>query len=174
MLSVAYFDQLSGGCPHPKAGQNTLSAFFYLFSPFKKFFSDFTPEIKKSTEKIQIWGTPSGSQPAFACQPALKSRQKWINTVFLLIFRRFFLISGVKSLKKVENGWKSVSTSFRVRAAPKSWSKHTTVKHIDGSFVNYLQAQSYFMIYFKSNQIKSFEFFKEISYFPLLLTFFFK
>ena len=53
------------------------------------------------------------------------------------IFRQFLLISGVKSLKKVSK-WskrlkkaeKSVSTSFRVCAAPKSWSKYTTVNHI--------------------------------------------
>ena len=49
----------------------------------------------------------------------------------------FLLISGVKSLKKIwmnKKGWqwlkKSVSTSFRVRAAPKSWSKCTTYVYI--------------------------------------------
>ena len=35
---------------------------------------------------------------AYACKPALRSRQKH---VFVFIFRRFLLISVVKSLKKV-------------------------------------------------------------------------
>ena len=49
------------------------------------------------------------------------------------IFRCFLLISGVKSLKKVEKeqkrlktAEKSSSTSFWVQAAPESWSKYTT------------------------------------------------
>ena len=62
-------------CVHSKAGRTT------FFSRFQR--------------------TPSGSQPVFACWPALKSRQKWKKHVFSFIFRRFFLISNVKSLKKV-------------------------------------------------------------------------
>ena len=45
----------------------------------------------------------TGSQPAFACQPALRSRQNMKKHVFLFIFRQFLLISGMKSLKKVLN-----------------------------------------------------------------------
>ena len=51
----------------------------------------------------------------------------------MFYFRRFFLILGVKSLKKVKNeqirlkaAGKTVLTSFWVRTAPKSWSKYTT------------------------------------------------
>ena len=80
----------------------------------------------KSTEKRLFWGTPSGSRPAFACRPALRSRQ---NHFF---FVRFLLISAVKSLKKLWNeqkcskpAEKNVSTSFSVLQAPKSWSKYT-------------------------------------------------
>ena len=99
----------------PESWSNYLfSAIFNLFRSFFTFFS----------------GTPLGSRPAFACRPALKSRQK---QVFLFIFRHFSVISAVKSLKKVWNeqkrlktAEKSVSTSFWVRTAPKSWSKYTT------------------------------------------------
>ena len=68
------------------------------------------------------------SRPAFACLPALKSSLK------CCFFKGFFLISDEKSLKKVWNeqkrlktAQKSILTSFRVRAAPKSWSKYTTI-----------------------------------------------
>ena len=75
-------------------------------------------KVKKSTEKRQIWGTPSGSRPAFAYQPALQSRQKLKKYSFLFIFRCFSVISVVKSLKvlkwtkKVENGSKIVWPAF--------------------------------------------------------------
>ena len=61
---------------------------------------------------------------------------KHIRKKKLFIFKRFLLISDVKSLKKVWNeqkrlkkGWKNVSTSFWVRPAPKSWSKYTKLLH---------------------------------------------
>ena len=61
--------------------------------------------------KRQIRGTPIGIQPAFACQTALKSLTKMVNTVFFLfIFRHFFLISGMKSLEKVYNEQKRLKT----------------------------------------------------------------
>ena len=43
---------------------------------------------KKSTKKRQFRGTPSGSRPAFACRPALRSRQ---NHIFLVHFHTFFV-----------------------------------------------------------------------------------
>ena len=55
-------------CPYPKAGQTT----------------------KKSTEKRQIWGIPSGSLPAFACQPALRRRQKLKKTGVFCSFSDVF------------------------------------------------------------------------------------
>ena len=50
---------------------------------------------KKLTKKRQFRGTPSGSWPA------LRSKQKLKKHVFLFIFRRFLLVSAVKSLKKL-------------------------------------------------------------------------
>ena len=82
-LCVAYFDQLVE---------------ILFFSRFQQ----------KSTKKRQFWGTPSASRPAFACRPALRSRQ---NLIFLFIFRRFLLISAVKSLKKVWNEQKRLKTA---------------------------------------------------------------
>ena len=66
-------------------------------------------KVKKSTEKRQLRGTPSGSRPVFACRPALRSRQKHI---FFFFFRRFLLISAVKSLKKVWNKQKRMKKCF--------------------------------------------------------------
>ena len=67
--------------------------------------------IKKSTEKRQIRGITSGSRPAFACQPALRSRQNMKKTCLLFIYRRCFIDfsreiteRGLKLTKKVENG----------------------------------------------------------------------
>ena len=66
----------------------------------------------KKNGKRQIQGIPSRSRPAFACRPALRSRQNLkINNFFLFIFRSFLLISGVKSLKKVKNEQKSLKTA---------------------------------------------------------------
>ena len=42
----------------------------------------------KSTEKRQFRGTPSGGRPAFACQPALRSRQ---NHFYFVHFQTFFV-----------------------------------------------------------------------------------
>ena len=60
---------------------------------------------KKSTEKRLIWGTPSGSQPAFACQLALRSSKIWKKHVhfqtFFVDFRREINKKGWKRLKKV-------------------------------------------------------------------------
>ena len=56
-------------------------------------------------------------------------------STFFLLFKPFSVISRLKSLKNVRlkiKGWKrlkkSVSTNFRVRAAPKNWSKYTTIR----------------------------------------------
>ena len=46
--------------------------------------------VKKSTQKSQFRGTPSGSQPAFACRPALKSTQQLKKHVFVH-FQTFFV-----------------------------------------------------------------------------------
>ena len=64
-----------GCCAHEKAGQNL---FFSRFSTFFVHFKAFSR---------QIWGTPSGSQPAFACRPALRS---WQNHVFFRSFLDIF------------------------------------------------------------------------------------
>ena len=71
----------------------------------------------KSTGKRQIRGTPSGSRPAFACRPALRSRQKHI---FFRSFSDIFCWSqpwnhwkALKWTKKLKNGLKNVSTSTR-------------------------------------------------------------
>ena len=69
LLIVVYFDRVLG------AGRQACWAHL---------------KAKKSTEKRQFQGTPSGSRPA------LRSRQ---NQFF---FRRFLLISAVKSLKSLE------------------------------------------------------------------------
>ena len=45
----------------------------FFFSCFQPFF------FLKWTKKCQIWGNISGSQPAFACQPALKSSLRQIS-----------------------------------------------------------------------------------------------
>ena len=85
---------------------------------------------KKSTEKRQFWGTPSGSRPAFACRPALRSRQ---NHIFLFIFRRFLLISVVKSLKKLWNEQKrlkNLSTSFNQLLGARSTQKMVEIHNI--------------------------------------------
>ena len=61
----------------------------FLAGPF--LFLDFMFEFfRKSTEKIQIRGTPSGSQPAFEGQPALKSDKNDKN-LFFVRFQMFFL-----------------------------------------------------------------------------------
>ena len=57
---------------------------------------------------------------------------------------RFFLFLCEKSLKmpknnkKVKMGKKSVSTSFRVHAAPKSWAKYTTIPSVNFSTICFL------------------------------------
>ena len=85
----------------------------------------------KSTEKRQFRGTPSGSRPAFACRPALRSRQFYVFfRSFFVDFSREITKKGLKSTKKNKKGRKTaeknVSTSFRVLQAPESWSKYTT------------------------------------------------
>ena len=54
--------------------------------------------IKNQLKKDKFEVPPQG--PVFACRPALRSRQ---NHVFLFIFRRFLVISAMKSLKKLWN-----------------------------------------------------------------------
>ena len=67
-----------------------------LFCSFQMFFSDFSSENKKkvwkntvssyserSTDERQIRGTPSGSQLAYECQPALKSSLKTVFQTFI-------------------------------------------------------------------------------------------
>ena len=46
-----------------------------------------------------------------------------LSTFFLLMLKKYL---ENKLTKKVENGSKSISTSFRLRAAPESWSKYKT------------------------------------------------
>ena len=89
---------------------------------FQPFFNLFWSKIN---QKRQFRVTPSGSWPAFACRPALRSQQ---NHVFSFIFISFLLISAVKSLKKVwndqkrlKNGWKKMfRPAFGCAQYPKS------------------------------------------------------
>ena len=127
---VVYFYQLLGAACTRKLVKLLFSSVFDLFLYFSPFF------ITKSTEKRQLRGIPSGSQPAFACQPALRSRQYMQKNVFCSfsnVFSRFQTWNHWKRWKINKQGWKwmktavkSGSTSFWVRAAPESWSKHTT------------------------------------------------
>ena len=58
---------------------------------------------EKSTEKRQCRGTPSGSQPAFACQPALGSRQNHVFFCsFFVDFSREITKKALKWTKKVK------------------------------------------------------------------------
>ena len=52
----------------------------------------------KLTKKRQFRGTPLGSWPAFACRPALRSRQK---PFFLFFFRHFCVLLGTSSTQKL-------------------------------------------------------------------------
>ena len=100
---VVYFDQLWGACSTQKL-----------------------VELLKSTKKSQIQGTPSGSRPAFACRPALRSRQN-IEKKISVHLKMFLLISAVKSLKmfkinkkRLKTAEKSNLTSLWLVQAPKS------------------------------------------------------
>ena len=140
------------GClQHPKAGRNIFfsrfSTFFVHFRAFSvisrlkstkneqkkcKFVYSSKLVALKSTEKRQFRGTPSRSRPAFACRPALRSRQFYIFfRSFFVDFSREITKKGLKSTKKNKKGRKTaeknVSTSFRVLQAPESWSKYTTL-----------------------------------------------
>ena len=64
---------------------------------------------EKINQKRQIWGTPSGSRPAFACQPALGIAE---NTVFLNIFIDFRPKFIEKRLKRRKKGWKQLKKVF--------------------------------------------------------------
>ena len=104
------------------------------------FLDTLSPSWSQTSQILAIWqiinrkrqfrGTPSGSRPAFACWPALRSRQ---NHIFLVHFQTFFVNFSRETTEKAlkwKKGWKTaeknVSTSYWVRAAPKSWSKYTT------------------------------------------------
>ena len=52
-LRVVYFDQLLGVARTQKLVELLFSAVFNLFCSFQTFFSDFTAEIKKKSEKEQ-------------------------------------------------------------------------------------------------------------------------
>ena len=100
-----YFDQLLGAARNQKLVKLIL-AFF----------------VKKSTDKRQIQGTPSGSRPAFTCQPALRSRQ---ISPFFVHFQTFFVDFRCeiteKSLKKVEKRQKKMfQPAFRGVQHPKA------------------------------------------------------
>ena len=101
-----------GCCAHPKAGSTN---FFSRFQPFSFFFNLFQWKINQNKT---ILSTPSGYRLAFACQPALRSS-----------FSEDFCWNHWKKFNKNKKGWKwlkkSSSTSFWVRAAPKSWLKYT-------------------------------------------------
>ena len=111
---------------------------YFLFPFFSLqnglFRQSLTKSSKKSTEKRQFRGTPSGRRPAFACRPVLRSKQNTKQKhFFLFFFRRFCWFqrwNHWKGFKMNKKGWKrlkkKVSTSFWVRAAPESWSKYTT------------------------------------------------
>ena len=76
---------------------------------------------------------PLRESTSFYMSISFEEKTKTEKNRFLFVFRHFFLISDVKSLKKVGNeqkrlktAEKSSSTTFWVHAAPKSWSKYTT------------------------------------------------
>ena len=55
--------------------------------------------------------------------------ESWLKYLFMAIsnlFCSFYVKKHLKGIKKVENGKKSILTSFQVPTAPESWSKYTT------------------------------------------------
>ena len=78
----------------------------------------------KINQKRQFWGTPSGNWPAFACQPALRSRQKHVFFSFSDVFVDFSCEIIEKGLK-----WKRLKMDGKSSTAPESWSKYTTSVH---------------------------------------------
>ena len=97
---------------HLKADQNTLC------QPYSTIF------IKKSTEKRQIRGTPSGSQPA------LRSRKISLFcsfSDFYVDYRREITEKSFKQQKGLKTDEKSISTIFQMLQAPETWSKYTTL-----------------------------------------------
>ena len=63
--------------------------------------------LKKSTKKRQFWGTPSGSQSAFACWPSLRSKQNMKKThSFSDVFCWFHTWNHWKRFKMNKKGWK--------------------------------------------------------------------
>ena len=78
---------------HPKAGWNT-----------------------NSTKKRWFSSTPSGNWPAFACQPALKSRQNGKKHVYVVLFSDIFswfqLWNHWKRFKINKKGWKRLKEVF--------------------------------------------------------------
>ena len=62
----------------------------------------------------------------FTCPPALMSSFKHSFLSVFLDFRHEITEKGLKWKKGLKTAQKSISTSFRVHAAPESWSKHTT------------------------------------------------
>ena len=107
-----------GCCVHPKAGPNT-------------FFNRLQPFLFKSQPKKDNYEVPLRESISFCMSTSFEEYAK--NNKNIFIFRRFLVISGVKSLKKVWNEqkrWKRlkkfISTSFCERLALESWSKYTT------------------------------------------------
>ena len=113
----------------------TKNHFFNLFQlnkvKFTKNWWKKTEKGKNELKKMQNWGTPSGSWPAFGCRPALKS--SWNHCNYNL-----FLFWDEKSLKNIRNQQKrliispkSVLTSFGGGQHPKAgW--NTPQKGKDG------------------------------------------
>ena len=77
--------------------------------------------MEKLCSLAKYAGTLSASPPAFWCQPSL---------MFFRLLSSFQVNNhqNIYSIKQFETGQKSVSTSFRVCAAPKSWSKYKTLR----------------------------------------------
>ena len=65
--SIVFFDHLLGAALTQKPVKT-----------YKLTKNDQNQSKTDKTEKSQFWGTPLGSRSAFACRPALRSRQKHV------------------------------------------------------------------------------------------------
>ena len=99
-VGVVYFDKLLGAARTQLLVKLLFSAVFNLFRSFQTFFRDFRPEInkpKKDNFRVPTQGVDQ-----------------------LLHVDQLYKQKRLKTAEKIS------STSFWVRAAPKSWSKYTT------------------------------------------------
>ena len=112
--------------------------------------------FQKINWKRQLWGTPSGSQPAFAYQPALRSKQNMKKYVFCSFSHVFYWYQAwnhwkrFKMNKKVENGFKKVvPPAFGCTQHPKA-GRHTP-QFFNKLFIFCSHANSYLKASFSVN-----------------------